>query len=577
MIVSTPDRPAARPVDTATAIDTDRDAMGRPIDLRLDANECRSADGRIGADAIGAFDIDPAAYPDRRSLESVIAMRAGIDPDRVVVTAGADDAIDRICREAITPGDRMTLLDPTFPMFERFALQCGGRVDRVAWMDGDFPIEAVIESGRNAAVVALVTPNNPTGLVISIEAIRRVRAELPDTLLVIDLAYAEFATSDPGPMLRDLPGTVVIRTLSKAWGLAGIRVGWIESSPVIASKLRAAGGPYPVSSFSLEIASRTLCDPTSEAAMSDRVDRIRTNRDRMNDWLDRRGIERKPSEGNFILFRIPDARWISDALASAGIAVRIFQESIVDDWIRVTIPVDSADLDRALVAMDAALRPEAMLFDLDGVIADVSRSYRAAIRGTAEAFGVVIEEDAIDAIKAEGDANDDWALTRMLIERQGIKVDPDAVTREFQRRYLGAVDRPGLRDLESLLVDRTFLGRLRDRMPIGLVTGRPRAEAIWFLDRYGLTERFEVVVAREDAPLKPSPRGIRSAMETMGVERAWFIGDTVDDVVAARVAGLVPVGVSRDDSGDSILFKAGAARVVRPGRAMQRFIEGGTA
>ncbi|MCP4796894.1 MAG: hypothetical protein GY885_12120, partial [Phycisphaeraceae bacterium] len=122
MIVSTLDRPAARPVDTATAIDTDRDSMGRPIDLRLDANECRSADGRIAIDAIGAFDIDPAAYPDRRSLESVIAMRAGIDPDRVVVTAGADDAIDRICREAITPGDRMTLLDPTFPMFERFAV-----------------------------------------------------------------------------------------------------------------------------------------------------------------------------------------------------------------------------------------------------------------------------------------------------------------------------------------------------------------------------------------------------------------------------------------------------------------------
>ena len=577
MIVSTPRRPVAGPVDATTAIAKNRDAMGRPIDLRLDANECRSTDGRFGAEAFGACDIDPAAYPDRRSLESVIATRAGIDPERVVVTAGADDAIDRVCREAIAPGDRITLLDPTFPMFERFAVQCGGRVDRVTWMDGDFPIDAVIESGRTAAVVALVTPNNPTGLVISIEAIRRVRAELPDTLLVIDLAYAEFATSDPGPALRDLPNTVVIRTLSKAWGLAGIRVGWTESAPAIASRLRAAGGPYPVSSISLEIAARTLRDPSFEAAKSDRVDRIRGNRDRMNDWLDQRDIERLPSEGNFILFRIPDARWISDALASAGIAVRIFRESIVDDWIRVTIPVDSADLDRTLRVMDAALRPEAMLFDLDGVIADVSRSYRAAIVGTTGAFGVVIDDGAIDAIKAEGDANDDWALTRMLIERRGIEVEPDAVTREFQRRYLGAVDRPGLRELESMLVDRTFLDRVRDRMPIGLVTGRPRAEAIWFLDRYALTGLFEVVVAREDAPLKPSPRGIRSAMETMGVERAWFIGDTVDDVVAARAAGLVPIGVSRAQDGDSTLFGAGAARVVRPGRAMQRFIEKGTA
>ena len=66
-------------------------------------------------------------------------------------------------------------------------------------------------------------------------------------------------------------------------------------------------------------------------------------------------------------------------------------------------------------------------------------------------------------------------------------------------------------------------------------------------------------------------------METMGVERAWFIGDTVDDVVAARAAGLVPIGVSRAQDGDSTLFGAGAARVVRPGRAMQRFIEKGTA
>ena len=111
-------------------------------------------------------------------------------------------------------------------------------------------------------------------------------------------------------------------------------------------------------------------------------------------------------------------------------------------------------------------------------------------------------------------------------------------------------------------------------MPIGLVTGRPRDEAIWFLDRYELTALFDVVVAREDAPLKPSPRGIRSAMETLRAGRAWFIGDTVDDVMAAKAAGLVPIGVSVDDAGDSILFGAGAARVVRPGLAMQRFIEG---
>ena len=563
-----------RPLNAGSSTDFDRDAMGRPIDLRLDANECRSNDPGTVVNAPGTSNIDLAAYPDRRPLESVIAVRAGIDPDRVVVTAGADDAIDRICRLAIAPGDRITLLDPTFPMFERFAGSCGGRVDRVAWMEGEFPIEAVIESGRDAAIVALVTPNNPTGRTISIEAIRRIREELPEALLVIDLAYAEFATSDPGAALRDLPNTIVIRTLSKAWGLAGLRVGWTDSSPAIALKLRESGGPYPVSSVSLDIASKTLLDPSIEAAMWNRVDRIRSNRDRMFDWLDRRGIERLPSEGNFVLMKAANARWIADALASAEIAVRTFQESIVEGWIRITIPVDSMDLDRVLDVVDTALRPEAMLFDLDGVIADVSRSYRVAIRTTAEAFGAVIEAGAIEAIKAGGDANDDWALTRVLIERSGTDVDLAAVTEEFQRRYLGEADRPGLREQESLLVDPAFLRRLRDRSPIGLVTGRPRAEAIWFLDRYGLSALFDVVVAREDAPLKPSPRGIRSAMETLRVGRAWFIGDTVDDIVAAKAAGVIPIGVSLDEDGDATLLRAGAARVLRPGGAMQRFIEG---
>ena len=111
MTISTPIRPVAATMPSASAIEPDRDAAGRPIDLRLDANECSSTDDCPGPDVLGASRIDLARYPDRRSLESVIASRSGIDPDRVLVTAGADDAIDRICRDALASGDRITLLD----------------------------------------------------------------------------------------------------------------------------------------------------------------------------------------------------------------------------------------------------------------------------------------------------------------------------------------------------------------------------------------------------------------------------------------------------------------------------------
>jgi len=200
------------------------------------------------------------------------------------------------------------------------------------------------------------------------------------------------------------------------------------------------------------------------------------------------------------------------------------------------------------------------------VLADVSGSYRGAIIGTAQSFGVDLSPMDIQRAKDAGDANNDWILTQRLLREKGIESPLEEVTARFQRFYLGAENEPGLRERERLIPTMQMLRSLRDRVRLAIVTGRPRAEAEWFLERFGIADLFETLVCMEDAPAKPSPAPVRLAMERLGVSRAWMVGDTPDDVVAARLACALPIGVlapGQDFEGaKSVLNACGAAEVM---------------
>ncbi len=204
--------------------------------------------------------------------------------------------------------------------------------------------------------------------------------------------------------------------------------------------------------------------------------------------------------------------------------------------------------------------PQALLFDLDGVLADVRESYRRAVVETAAQLGVVLTPPEIAAAKAEGDANNDWVLTRRLLARHGVEADLDEVTRRFEALYQG-----GLWEAERLLCPVAVVARLARRLPLGVVTGRPRRDAERFLEHFGLAEHFVGMVCMGEAPAKPDPAPVRLCLEHLGVVRAWMLGDTPDDVRAALGAGVLPLGVVApgEDSADA-LRAAGAVRVIVP-------------
>lgn len=509
----------------------------------------------------GALD-GAARYPNAAPLAARIATVLGIDASRVLVTAGADDALDRAARAMLAPGRSAVVTDPTFEMVPRYVTLSGAALREVPWPGGPFPTDAVIaRADATTALVVIVSPNNPTGAVARFEDVRRVHDALPNALVVLDLAYVEFADADPTAAALALPRVVVVRTFSKAYGCPGLRVGYAAGSPEMIGWMRRAGGPFPVSSVSLAVAERVF--EKAGAARDATVAATRAGRRRISATLGELGAAPLPGEANFVTVAGARAAWIGDALAAQGIATRFFANETPRT--RITVPVAAASLDRLDAALRAALLPEAVLFDLDGVIADVSGSYRETIRLTAARFGVTLAPDAIRARKAAGNANDDWVVTTELVAAGGGRATLTEVTETFERIYQGEPGTPGLRETERLTVPEAWLAALARRFPLAIVTGRPRADAERFLERFGIRALFSAVVTRDDGPLKPDPYPVAAARDALGVRHAWMIGDTPDDVASARAAGVLSIGVLAPGDAPAnaeALERAGAARVL---------------
>ncbi len=587
----------------------DIEASGRGV-LRLDMNEGVLTDEEArelfaplrlaGSDAL-------TRYPDDADLTARYAAWLGRDPAGVLATAGADDAIDRVMRLIMSPasartrGDRIVITRPTFGVLAERARRVGARLDEVPWGWGSFPVDRFVEVARGAACAFIVSPNNPTGLSITPEALRAVRERLPGTLLVVDAAYEEFSLAPLTATALDLPETLVLRTLSKAWALAGLRVGFVLGPSEEIAALRAVAPPYPIARTSLIVAERAIA--TQGEAMQRRVARVRRARQRLArrlaelalsspcDAPQGLSLEREApvvtsSDANFVLFRDPAAPAIADRLRSLGVQVRRWSvanddaaespETSLSQAMRITVTGASASDDRALAALEAAMRPAALLLDVDGVLVDVSGSYREAIRLTAASFGVAISTDEIAEAKRRGNANNDWVLTARLLAARGVSAPLEEIIERFDRLYRGDDDarsasldapRPGLQAAERTLVDRRLLIAAAERMPVGIVTGRPLRDARAWLEREDLTGIIGTIVTMEDAPPKPSPQPVELALARLGATSAWFVGDTVDDIRAARNAALpvVPIGVSapaddRTRTADA-LRRAGAATV----------------
>jgi histidinol-phosphate aminotransferase len=203
-------------------------SVGRPpfvTDLVLDFNESTEPLPVTGSPPELA---DAHRYPWTDRLAARLAERLGVDAGRVIVTCGADDALERAVRSVCCPGRRAVMMQPSYGMPRRYAILAGADIATVPWWSGPFPVEQVLDAAADgAALLFLVSPNNPTGAAVTREELVALARALPRTLVILDQANREF--TDPELDLTELalsyPNVVLVRTFSKAWGGAGLRAG----------------------------------------------------------------------------------------------------------------------------------------------------------------------------------------------------------------------------------------------------------------------------------------------------------------------------------------------------------------
>jgi len=277
-----------------------------------------------------------ARYPEGYSatLKAALARYVGVSPDCIVVGCGSDDVLESTIRASAEPGERLAFMDPSFVMIPAFARVHGLEVSRIPLAPGYGPDVAGFVA-TDAAVNYICSPNNPTGVPIDR---RDVEAIVDGTtgVVIVDEAYAEFAGSSFVDLVEQCERVVVARTLSKAFGLAGLRVGFAIASPSLVVEIEKARGPFKVGVLS-ERAALAALNEDLEWVSARVADAIKC-RERLIGALRKAGLAPLPSASNFVLVPVADARDFATRLRTRGVAVKPFAAlPTLGDALRITV------------------------------------------------------------------------------------------------------------------------------------------------------------------------------------------------------------------------------------------------
>jgi histidinol-phosphate aminotransferase len=296
--------------------------------------------------------------PQPRALVERVARLYGVPAPNVLVGRGSDEAIDLLVRAFCRAGeDRVVITPPTFGFYKVAARIQGAGVTEVPLLRPGFALDtpAVIEAGRRARIVFLCSPNNPTGNLLDEEAILTVCRELAGRAIVcVDEAYLEFTgRASLATRLRDLPNLVVLRTLSKAYALAGARLGTLIAAEAVVSLLKRIIPPYALPSSTVEQV-LALTEAPQRAMAADRIRTLLDQREAMRVRLGRMPLVARvfPSDANFLLVEFGDARRALEAGKAAGLLVRDFPGAPgLADCLRISIGTPQQN-ERLLAALE---------------------------------------------------------------------------------------------------------------------------------------------------------------------------------------------------------------------------------
>ena len=291
--------------------------------LRLDFNESTIGCSPRVLSRLRSLDAEALArYPEREPVESKVAGFLGLDAAQVLLTNGVDEAIHLLCSTYLEPGDEAIIVVPTFAMYGIFAQAEGARLVQVlAGENFAFPLEAVLSRiSSRTRLIAVANPNNPTGAAAACEVLLQIADAVPHAALLVDEAYFEFHGET---ILNHAPwpsNLFVARTFSKAYGLAGLRIGILAGVAGQMAMVRRIASPYNVNAVALTVLPEALQD---QEYVERYVAEVQRGRSMLEQELAALGLHCWPSRANFVLVRVgPTHAGFIQALRARGILVR---------------------------------------------------------------------------------------------------------------------------------------------------------------------------------------------------------------------------------------------------------------
>ena len=324
--------------------------LGSRDALRLDFNENTLACSPKVREALAQISAGSLTrYPEREPVEAIVAARLGLKPEQAALTNGVDEAIHVLFETFLEAGDELLLPVPTYTMYEVYASATEARaVTVLAGGDLEFPFDRMLAAiTPRTKIIAVANPNSPSGTVATRAQLLELARRAPQAVLLVDEAYFHFYGETVMDLVGQTPNLMVARTFSKAYGLAGLRLGLLAGPAGLMGWVRRVLSPYSVNSLALACLPPALNDT---AYLDWYVGEVLAARADFEAALDRLAVKRWPSRANFILVDIgPKHREFVQRMRAAGVLVRDRSNDPGCDG-RVRITIGTREQMRAAIA-----------------------------------------------------------------------------------------------------------------------------------------------------------------------------------------------------------------------------------
>ena len=339
--------------------------------LRLDFNENTAGCSPRVLEKLRRMTADDLTkYPERQAVEAAVAEFLKVNATETLLTNGVDEAIHLLCQTYIGAGDEALIITPTYSMYRIYAVAAGANVISVSLAENfHFPVNELKQRiTSRTRLIAIANPNNPTGTVATRDQLLQIAEAAPSAAVLVDEAYFEFYGQTMLESRSDLANLFVARTFSKAYGMAGLRVGVLIGNAEQMSAIRLVASPYNVNAVALACVPEAIRD---QSYLAEYVEGVLEARARLKSMLAALGIEFWSSEANFVLMRVgpakADAARFVEIMRRRGILVRDRSNDLgCEGCVRITLgPKEHAD--RLLEALPSA-------FEECGIAQGVSRT-----------------------------------------------------------------------------------------------------------------------------------------------------------------------------------------------------------